>query len=169
MTETLNTLDPSPGSRNTPKLNPVRLPRESGLHGPRPDRCRAGGSDPVSTVTTRPEERMLTASDIDRAATTITAIAATLSMGRGFVRFNDDLSGGRWSCEERRRDASVVVRMPERFDSGSCRRAVLQGLEEARARIRAQIASDAGTPRARDWQRRLRALEVEPWWGAGTS
>jgi hypothetical protein len=104
---------------------------------------------------------MLTMGDIDRAAATLAGIATILSMDRGFVRFNDDLTGGYWSWEERHKDASVIVRMPDRFDPGSCRQAVLDGLEEVRDRVRAQLASDAASPDARDCERRLNALKVE--------
>jgi hypothetical protein len=104
---------------------------------------------------------MRTPIDIDRAAATIANIASVLSIDRGFVRFNDDLTGGYWSREERPRDASVIVKMPDRFDPGSCRQAILDGLEKAQDQVRGQIASDAGSPSARDWQRRLNALEVE--------
>jgi len=104
---------------------------------------------------------MRTAGDIDRAAAAIAKIASILSMDRGFVRFNDDLTGGYWSWEQRPQDASVIVTMPERFDLESCRQAILDGLEKARDRVRAQIASDAESHSARDWQRRLNALQVE--------
>lgn len=112
-------------------------------------------------MTTRTGELVLTTGDVDRAAATVAAIATISPMDRGFVRFNDDLTGGYWSWEDRPGDGCVIVRMPLRFDPGSCRQAVLDGLEEVRYRVRRQLAADGRSSRAPDWRRRLSALQFE--------